>query len=247
MTQEVRVAVFRPDDGRLADAVALAESLGATPVADPMLAIDPTGDHPRNADYVILTSTTGVDILADAGWDPGDAVLCCIGETTAAAARDAGWTVDRIPEDYSSAGMVAELRAEVGGKTVEVARSAHGSATLVDGLRNAGADVHEAQLYRLVRPPDAGVSAEMAAAGELEAVAFTSSRTIDHFVAAAEERGVRDAAIRGLADAVVGVIADGPRTTAEGYGIGVDVVPAVADFDALLAEVVERAAPTYHE
>lgn len=247
MGQEVRVAVFRPDDGRLDDAVALAESLGATPVADPMLAIEPTGDLPQPADYVILTSTTGIDILRESEWEPNEAVLCCIGEKTAAAARDAGWTVDRVPEEFSSAGMVAELRDVVDGKSVEVARSAHGSATLLRGLRDAGADVHETVLYRLVRPAGSGVSAEMAAAGDLEAVAFTSSRTIEHFLEAADERGIRDAAIAGLNDAVVGVIADGPRKTAEAYGIEVDVVPEVADFDALLTAVVESAAPTYHE
>lgn len=247
MSQEVRVAVFRPDDGRLADAVALAESLGATPVPDPMLAVDPTGDLPDDAEYVILTSTTGVEILADVGWNPGNAALCCIGEKTAAAAREAGWTVDRVPAEFSSAGMVAELRDEVAGKTVAVARSAHGSAALLDGLADAGAAVHETVLYRLCRPEGAGDSAEMAAAGDLAAAAFTSSRTVDHFVAAADERGVREAAIAGLNAAVVGAIADGPRETAEGYGIEVDVVPEVADFDALLAAMVERAAPTYHE
>lgn len=247
MSREVRVAVFRPDDGRLADAVALAESLGATPVADPMLAIEPTGDLPQDADYVVLTSTTGVDIAREAGWDPGGAVLCCIGKTTAEAAREAGWTVDRVPEDFSSAGMVTELREDIGGRTVEVARSAHGSGTLLDGLRDAGADVHETVLYRLVRPEGSGASAELAAAGDLEAVAFTSSRTIEHFLEAATERGIREAAIAGLNDAVVGVIADGPRKTAESFGIEVDVVPETADFDALLTTVVELAAPTYHE
>lgn len=247
MSQQVRVAVFRPDDGRLADAVALAESLGATPVADPMLAIEATGESPRAADFVVLTSSTGVRLAAEAGWSPGDAVLCCIGSSTAEAAREMGWTVDRVPAEFSSAGMVAELRDDASGKSVEVARSAHGSSTLLDGLRDAGADVHETVLYRLGRPEGSGRSAEMAAAGELEAAAFTSSRTIEHFLDAAAERGVRDEAIVGLNDAVVGVIADGPRETAEAYGIEVDVVSDVADFDALVAEVVELAAPTYHE
>ncbi len=37
----LRVAAFRPDDDRLDDAVELIESLGADPVPDPMLAIEP--------------------------------------------------------------------------------------------------------------------------------------------------------------------------------------------------------------
>ncbi len=44
-----RVAVFRPDDDRLTSAVELLESLGARPVPDPMLAVEPTGNRPDDA------------------------------------------------------------------------------------------------------------------------------------------------------------------------------------------------------
>ncbi|MEF8757793.1 MAG: uroporphyrinogen-III synthase, partial [Halobacteriales archaeon] len=57
-----RVAVFRPDDGRLEGAVDLLESLGVDPIGDPMLAVEPTGVTPReDADYAILTSPTAAD------------------------------------------------------------------------------------------------------------------------------------------------------------------------------------------
>lgn len=247
MTREVRVAVFRPDDDRLAGAVRLLEALGATPVPDPMLAVEPTGAVPRDGDYVVLTSKTGVELAAEAGWDPGSAVLCCIGAATADAAREAGWTVDRVPEEFSSAGLVAELEGEVPGTRVEVARSDHGSDVLLDGLRAAGADVHETVLYRLVRPEGAGESTELAAAGDLEVALFTSSLTVEHFFDAAAERGIRDAAVEGLNDAVVGAIGEPTRATAEDHGIDVDVVPEEADFEALATAAVELAAPTYHE
>lgn len=247
MSQEVRAAVFRPDDGRLDAATELLDALGATPVPDPMLEIVSTGERPPDADYVILTSSTGVDILADAGWGPGDAVLCCIGPSTAEAAREAGWTVDRIPEQYDSAGMVAKLRDEVDDKSVVVARSAHGSKTLLEGLREAGADVTETVLYRLTRPDGSGKSAGMAAKGKLEAVLFTSSRTVEGFLEAADERGIRDEAIAGLQNVVVGAIAEGPAETAREHGIEVDIVPEEADFELLAAEVVEAAAPSYRE
>lgn len=247
MSQEVRAAVFRPDDGRLEAAADLLDALGATPVPDPMLEIVPTGERPPDAEYVILTSSTGVDILADAGWEPGDAVLCCIGPSTAEAAREAGWTVGRVPEQYDSRGMVDELRSDVDGASVVVARSSHGGDTLLDGLRGAGADVTETVLYRLDRPAESGTSAEMAAEGRLEAVLFTSSRTVEGFLDAAAERGVRAEAVAGLADAVVGAIAEGPAETAREHGIDVDVVPEEADFDLLATEVVEEAAPSYRE
>ena len=247
MNRDVRVAVFRPDDERLADAEELLDSLGADPVADPMLEVRPTGESPDEGGYVVLTSKTGVELAAEAGWEPGDATVCAIGASTADALAENGYDADLVPEEYTSAGLVAALEAEVAGKQVEVARSDHGSPVLTEGLADAGADVHETILYRLVRPEGSGESAELAAAGDLDAALFTSSLTVEHFLAAADERGVREEAIAGLNEAVVGAIGPPTRETAESEGIEVDVVPAVADFEKLACAVVEAAAPTYHK
>ncbi|QCJ46880.1 uroporphyrinogen-III synthase [Haloprofundus sp. MHR1] len=248
MSREVRVAVFRPDDERLRDAVELLDSLGATPVPDPMLEVEPTGRTPRtDADYAVLTSKTGVELVADAGWDPGEATLCAIGDSTAAVMREHGYAVDVVPDEFTSTGLVETLRGRVPGARVEVARSDHGSPVLTDGLEAAGGYVHETVLYELVRPPGSGDSAEMAAAGELEAALFSSSLTVDHFLDAAAERGLRDEAVAGLDDAVVGAIGEPTRETAESRGIDVDVVPDAADFEELACAAVEVAAPTYRE
>lgn len=237
-----RVAVFRPADERIEAAAELLESLGVDPVADPMLAVRPTGSVPEPADVVILTSTTGVDLVADAGWDPGDAMVCAVGAKTAAALRERGYEVALVPDEFDSAGLVAALRDRVDGKRVEIARSAHGSETLPDGLREAGAAVHETTLYELERPATSGRSADLAAAGELDGALFTSSRTVEHFLAAAEERGEREAAVAGLNRAVVGAISESPAETAEERGIAVDVVPESAGFEALARAVVDRLA-----
>lgn len=247
MSRETRVAVFRPDDERLSEAVELLESLGATPVPDPMLAVDPSGETPESADWVVLTSQTGVELATKAGWSPGDASLACIGASTAKAARAAGWSVDLVPLEYSSRGLVEALGDRVAGYRVEVARSDHGSSVLLEGLREAGADVHETVLYRLTRPEGSGMSTERAARGELEAALFTSSLTVEHFLAAASEGGIRDAAISGLNDATVGAIGDPTRDTAAEAGIEVDIVPEVASFETLACAVVEAAAPSYRE
>jgi uroporphyrinogen-III synthase len=234
----VKVAAFRPADGRAESAAATLRDLGAEPVLDPMLAVEPTGDAPRtDADYAVFTSTSGVEILADAGWT-ADCAVCAIGGSTADALRAAGYTVDVVPEEYSSAGLVAALADRVPGTRVEVARSNHGSDVLLDGLNDAGAFVHETVLYRLVRPDGAGESATLAAGGELAGAVFTASMTVENFLASAEERGVRAEAIAGLNDAVVGCIGAPTRERAERAGITVDVVPEVASFEALAEAVV---------
>ncbi|MFB6119460.1 uroporphyrinogen-III synthase [Halosegnis sp.] len=234
------VAVFRPADERLREAVDLLASLGVDPLGDPMLAVAPTGAVPREeAAFVIFTSKTGVELVADAGW-PASGTVCAIGDSTAAALRDHGYPVDVVPSEFSSSGLVARLQSEVAGARVEVARSDHGSDVLLDGLNDAGAYVHETILYELTRPADSGVSAERAATGDLAGAAFTSSLTVEHFLAAAAERGVREAAIAGVNDAVVGCIGEPTRETAEQAGIAVDVVPSEASFEALARGVVER-------
>jgi len=234
------VAVFRPDDERIEAAVDLLESLGVEPVPDPMLAVEPADATPRtDADYVVLTSKTGAELVEAADWHPGEATLCAIGTPTAEALGDAGYEVDVVPAEFSSAGLVRELADAVDGARVEVARSDHGSPVLLEGFENAGAYVHETVLYRLVRPPDAGVSVERAAAGELDAALFTSSLTVEHFLEITAERDEGDAALAGLADAVVGAIGQPTRDTAEDAGVEVDVVPDRADFETLARAVVD--------
>ncbi|MFC7132651.1 MULTISPECIES: uroporphyrinogen-III synthase [Salinibaculum] len=237
---EPTIAVFRPDDDRMARATETLESLGAAPVPDPMLAVEPTGASPRtDADYVVLTSKTGVELAADAGWDPAGATVCAIGASTADALDAHGYAVDVVPDEYSSQGLVDRLASDVDGVRVEVARSDHGSAVLLDGLEAAGAYVHETVLYRLVVPDGAGVSVERAAAGTLDAALFTSSLTVENFLDTAAERGVREAAIDGLNDAVVGAIGLPTKETAEGLGVEVDVIPDDADFAQLARAAVD--------
>jgi uroporphyrinogen-III synthase len=240
MSSPPAVAVFRPDDDRLRDAVTLLESLECEAVADPMLAVEPTDEHPRtDAEFTVLTSKTGVELVDESDWVP-TGELCAIGASTAGALREHGYGVDRVPETYSSVGLVEELRDAVEGARVEVARSDHGSDVLLDGLNDVGAYVHETVLYRLVRPAGAGESCERAARGDLDGALFSSSLTVEHFVEAAADRGMREAAITGLDDAVVGAIGRPTADRAADLGIEVDVVPETADFETLAREVVAR-------
>lgn len=237
----MKIAVFRPDDGRATAAAETVRRLGAEPVLDPMLAVEPTGDAPReDAEFAVFTSTSGVELLAEAGWEAGETTTCAIGSSTAAALRDAGYDVDVVPEQYSSAGLVEALAGQVDGARLEVARSDHGSDVLLDGLEAAGAYVHETVLYRLTRPEEAGESCELAARGELDGALFSSSLTVEHFLAAAADRGIREAALAGLSDAVVGAIGRPTADRAAELGIEVDVVPDTADFETLARDVVDR-------
>ncbi|QCS44170.1 uroporphyrinogen-III synthase [Natrinema versiforme] len=239
MTDTPTVAVFRPDDDRLERAADLLADLGAEPVPDPMLAVEATDATPRtDADYVVFTSKTGAELVSAAGWEPHGETVCAIGPATADALRDEGYAVDLVPDEFTSSGLVSALESQVDGARVEVARSDHGSPVLLEGLENAGAYVHETILYRLARPEGSGDSARLAADGDLDAACFTSSLTVAHFLEAAAERGIREDALAGLADATVGVIGEPTAETAAERGIEVDVVPEEATFEALARETV---------
>ena len=240
MTDRPLVAVFRPDDERTERALAVLDSLGVSGLSDPMLEVVPTGNRPReDADYTIITSKTGAELLEETAW-PKSGTLCAIGDPTAAALRKAGYSVDIVPETFSSSGLVEHLGSDVAGTRVEVARSDHGSPVLLDGLEAAGAYVHETILYRLIRPDEAGISVERAGAGELAGALFTSSLTVEHFLEAATERGIRESALAGLDDAVVGAIGEPTADTARAAGIQVDVIPGEAEFEALARTVVNE-------
>ncbi|WP_256948884.1 uroporphyrinogen-III synthase, partial [Halorubrum ezzemoulense] len=92
----------------------------------------------------------------------------------------------------------------------------------------------------LAEPVEEDVAAVIGA-GDLDAAAFTSSLTVDHFLAAAADRGVEEAARAGLGDAVVGAIGPPTAETAADRGVDVDVVPDAASFESLAAAVVDAA------
>lgn len=239
MTEHPNVGFFRPADERAERAIEILDSLGVRPVYDCMLEVVPLGTMPKGeADVLVFTSTTGVEILERRDWSPDGETIAAIGEHTAAALRDAGYGVDVVPEEYSSRGLVEALADRVDGESVEIVRSDHGSDVLLDGLEEAGADVVETVLYRLTRPEGSGQSAEYAASGAFDAVLFTSSLTVQHFVEAARERDLETGALEGLADAVVGAIGEPTAETLREHGVSVDVVPETAEFEALAEAAV---------
>ena len=247
--RDLSVAVFRPDDERLQSAGELVRSLGATPVEDPLLEVAPTGALPRtDAAVVVLTSATSAELLAEAGWEPGEARLAAIGPKTAGALEDVGYAIDIVADEYTSAGLVETLRPEADGACIEVARSDHGSDVLLEGLNEAGAYVHETVLYELVRPAGGGhATVDRLLENDLDVALFTSSLTVEHLLAAAQERDALEETLEGLESAVVGVIGPPTAETAAAHGIEADVVPEAATFDALATAAIERAAPSYHE
>lgn len=234
------VAVLRPDDNRIVEAVKYLRSLNVSPVPDPMLTIEPTGQSPRHAGYCIFTSKTGVDLAAADGWEQRETIVCAVGDQTATALRNHGYSVGVVPSSFSSTGLVDELSADIDGKTVELARSAHGSNVLIEGLNAAGAVVHETHLYHLRRPETAGHSLSHAVDGELDGILFTSPKTVDHFFQIASEYDAVAALQHELEETVVGAIGGPTERAVLENGSTVNVVPDTVSFTRLVEVTVDQ-------
>jgi uroporphyrinogen-III synthase len=234
------VAVFRPDDDRIREATQYLLSLGVSPIADPMLSICPTGQSPKSADYTIFTSKTGVELATEQGWSSEGTIVCAVGQRTASALQNRGYSVDVLPETYTSSGLVEELSDSIYGQTVEIARSAHGSDVLVEGLKTAGAIVHETYLYSLERPTTAGHSVLLAIDCQIDVVLFTSPRTVTHFFAIADEQDSTNELQLGLANTIIGVIGTPTERAVLDKELSVDIKPETVSFRRLADLAVEQ-------
>ena len=181
--------------------VAALEALGAEVVAFPTIRIVPPPDPEplRRAaaeagtfDWIVFTSANGVrrfwSALAEGGGDArslSGVRVCAIGPATAAELERRGVRPDAVPETFvAEAAVETLLRAGVGpGTRVLLPKAAVARPVLPDRLRAAGAEVTEVAAYATV--PD-GDGAERVRAlldrGAVDAVTFTASSTVDHFV-----------------------------------------------------------------
>jgi uroporphyrinogen III methyltransferase/synthase len=183
------------------------EAAGALPVLIPMIRTAPVRDEAALArvfgalasyDWLVAASANALRELAAAARERGAelaklrARVACVGEASAAAARELGLTP--APASGGDAErLLAWLRAshEWRGRRVLLPRAALASEALPAGLRAAGAHVDELALYRTEPAPfDRAALVAQLAARELDALAFASPSAVRHFAAGAGADGI---------------------------------------------------------
>jgi uroporphyrinogen-III synthase len=201
------------------------------------------------SDIVIFTSANGIDHTLDKV--PGrDAFITAlnrittiaIGPKTREAALVQGIEISFMPESYSSEGLVEAIRNDVRGKVVDIARSSHGAPVLVEGLKAAGAEVFETQVYEIASPARDSAQEELIHAimdETVDAVVFTSSMMVWNFLEMASQMGCKDEVIRMLNDSDIVVAAIGHPTsnTLNMNKIQVNIISNEYTFNALIKEV----------
>lgn len=221
-----RIVITRPAEraGRLAERLA---SLGAVPIVFPTIRIEAAEPGPLVAaaraldgfDWVIFTSANGVEAffarLGDAGKDARDVgrrKVAAIGPVTAAALRERGVEPALMPDEYVAEAILASL-GEVRGLRVLLPRADIAREALAEGLRERGAQVTEIAAYRTVGA--AGPAPDLEAA---DAVTFTSSSTVRHFVGSGARQGRAK------------VVCIGPVTAATARELGLEVSAVASEY-----------------
>jgi uroporphyrinogen III methyltransferase/synthase len=229
----------------------LLESYGAHTIQFPTIEIQPISDNLALdkaitclSDYhwVIFTSVNAVEIfyflLRENNADVrsfGKAQICAVGPKTVEALNGIGILPDFVPSQSRAVAIADEMENLVG-KSVLLPCAKIAPDDLPNGLRENGAVVHTIPIYDTVKTEGKGRKAleKKILGGEIDAVTFTSSSTVDNFVGMFDQHRPKDL----LAEVGIAVIGPSTAEAAKRCGLKVDVMPSESSVEALAQEIV---------
>ena len=199
-------------EGQSGEFAARLRALGAEVLEFPTISIRPPADFApldaaiarlREYDWLIFTSANGVRFFAERLKAPPKdlrAKVCAIGPATRRAVEELGLKVDIVPPEYVAESLVEAFAGEeLHGKRMLLPRAAVARDIAPEALRARGAVVDVVEAYRTLVPEDAAERArEIFGVRKPDWITFTSSSTVNNFVAAAGREaldGVRVASI----------------------------------------------------
>lgn len=168
-----------------------APAIRIEPPADGYRALDKAISHLEEFDWIIYTSTNGVEHffsrLSESGRDSRSLYgkkICAIGSATARSLAAHGIKADVVPNEYRAEGILAAMYGRLKeGDKVLLPRAAEARGILPEELKHQGADVVVAAAYEtVVGEADGSALAEELANGSVDAVTFTSSSTVKNLL-----------------------------------------------------------------
>ncbi len=181
-------------------------ALDAEPVEVPVLEIQPPSSIESldralrsldSYDWLILTSANTIRALQERSAVLGLSLrsktglnVAAVGEATATAARNAGFAVSLVPENYVAEALVACLEGQAAGKKILLARAEVARDVIPDALWAVGATVDVVDAYRNAMPEAAPRLLREALAKGIDAATFTSSSSATHLAEAARLAGI---------------------------------------------------------
>lgn len=169
-----------------------------------------------------------------------DVKILSIGPSTGKALKSAGLSVDEIPKEYSSSGIVEMMKDNVKDKTVLLMRSDSGSEILYEGLTAAGANVESIATYKL---EDIGMNTLLlhlitAIKGRyLDVMAFTSPKSARIFYSHMNRQVGEEGTNELMADLKVAAIGHPTADALRSLGREPDIIPKDATFRDMLDEI----------
>jgi len=204
-------------------------ALGAAVIELPTIEIRPPSDPaPLNRaiaeletyDWLIFTSANGVRFFREAlDSSPRDlrairARICAIGPATREAIEALHLKVDLIGKEYAAEGLLEAFAAhELAGARILLPRAAVARDLVPVELTKRGAHVDVVEAYRTVAPESLADRIAAAFTRRPDAVTFTSSSTVQNFVAAAGH-----SLLQGVA-----TVSIGPITSRTARDLGIEV------------------------
>ena len=241
---EGRTIIVTRAASQAADLTTMLEGYGAYVIVCPTIEIrepdnyerlDEALDHLYGYDWLIFTSTNGVDFFLKRLTDRGQQIddldeikVCAIGQRTADKLHDAHIHVDLVPSQSTAEGVFTALAEFAGGDehlrglNILLPRAAVGRDVLPDALQKAGARVDVVTTYQTVLPDniDRGKLAAMLA-GSGDCIAFTSPSTIKNLAKLFDTHDLG----KTLPNIVVACIGSVTAEAAVEYGLHVDIQP----------------------
>ncbi|MBW4616574.1 MAG: uroporphyrinogen-III C-methyltransferase [Desmonostoc vinosum HA7617-LM4] len=172
---------------------------GATVIEMPTLEIGPPASwealdsaiaNLSNFDWLILTSTNGIDYffarLAAQSKDAralNSVKIAVVGEKTAQSLRQRSLQPDFIPPNFVADSLIASFPEELSGKKILFPRvESGGREILVKELTTKGAEVTEVAAYQSCCPNSIPLEAELAIQNrKIDVITFASSKTVQFF------------------------------------------------------------------
>ncbi len=168
----------------------------------------------------------------------GHCHVIAVGDQTAESLKKVGLEPSDVPEVVTIKGLINYLSSQYDlvGKRVEILTSSKGSKMLAERLIDMGVEVRVLPLYTIELPEDLSEPKkliQMAIRRDIDIFAFTSARTVTHFLEIANELGVRDKVADILNDKIVAAMNRSTRKRLEEEGIGVMITPKNPTFEDL--------------
>ena len=194
--------------------------------------------------WIIFTSANGVHFfwqrLNETGQDqrlPSSIKVCAIGPATAGQLKKRESRVDYTPKEFIAEAVLKGFeKMTVQGRRILLARARVARDILPKGLRKIGAEVDVVEVYRTVKPRGGSKRLkELLTDGEIDVITFTSSSTVNHFVALFKKEDLPNL-LKGITIACIGPIT---ARTAKEWGMKVQIQPKQYTIPGLTSSIAE--------